>query len=324
MGAATAATGIVMFVHPQEFRFPTYVLVRPYLPWYGAAFLVTGLALVEVHRRRHVPPMVFVTAHLLVAAVYFVMLSRAMIPFGSWTGIVYYSGFGVAVALLPWLGPRMRRADLASLRVRLAVTLAAAVALPIILTVTMATTEEQRLMVKDELAVQRAHAAGLATNIGDYLRLQRAAAVALAAHPGLLAMRPAEQARLLESYASGYIESDAVVFATYDDLGRPLARSDGMGLVPGDHIPGFETVRNTYIRLGGGSLPAWDRAEQLRESATNLHVLHRGETLGQVTVSIGVAVFPTHGTTGKLLVRGADAALYRAKQNGRARVEVAV
>ncbi|HLJ59337.1 MAG TPA: sensor domain-containing diguanylate cyclase [bacterium] len=69
---------------------------------------------------------------------------------------------------------------------------------------------------------------------------------------------------------------------------------------------------------------ALDRAEQLRTVAADLHVRHRGEALGSITISVGVAVFPTHGTNGKALLRAADSALYRAKQNGRARVEVAV
>ncbi len=42
-----------------------------------------------------------------------------------------------------------------------------------------------------------------------------------------------------------------------------------------------------------------------------------------VTISIGVAEFPTHGTSRDALVRAADAALYQAKQLGRNRVEIA-
>ena len=38
------------------------------------------------------------------------------------------------------------------------------------------------------------------------------------------------------------------------------------------------------------------------------------------TISIGVAIFPTHGPTPKALTRAADEALYRAKAAGRDRV----
>jgi len=65
------------------------------------------------------------------------------------------------------------------------------------------------------------------------------------------------------------------------------------------------------------------RAEELREAAKHLHVSPRGRALGSVTVSVGVAVFPDHGVTGDTLLQAADAALYRAKQNGRDRIEAA-
>jgi diguanylate cyclase (GGDEF)-like protein len=65
------------------------------------------------------------------------------------------------------------------------------------------------------------------------------------------------------------------------------------------------------------------RAEQLQEQARALNVVHRGNALGRITLSLGVAVFPKHGLATDDLLRAADTALYRAKENGRARVEVA-
>ena len=62
------------------------------------------------------------------------------------------------------------------------------------------------------------------------------------------------------------------------------------------------------------------RAQDLREEATHLIVLHRGQPLGAVTLSLGVASFPEHGSSGDALLRAADAALYRAKREGRDRV----
>jgi diguanylate cyclase (GGDEF)-like protein len=65
------------------------------------------------------------------------------------------------------------------------------------------------------------------------------------------------------------------------------------------------------------------RAEQLREEARSLQVQHHGHPLGNVTISVGVAAFPEHGSTTATLLRAADEALYRAKTEGRDRVEVA-
>ena len=43
-----------------------------------------------------------------------------------------------------------------------------------------------------------------------------------------------------------------------------------------------------------------------------------------VTLSMGVAAFPQHGANGQALLKAADTALYRAKNEGRDRVVVAV
>lgn len=65
------------------------------------------------------------------------------------------------------------------------------------------------------------------------------------------------------------------------------------------------------------------RVEGLRLEFERLHVEHRGLALGTVTLSAGVAVFPEHATTADALLRQADRALYRAKEQGRNRVVVA-
>ncbi|MES1943071.1 GAF sensor-containing diguanylate cyclase [Salinisphaera sp. PC39] len=65
---------------------------------------------------------------------------------------------------------------------------------------------------------------------------------------------------------------------------------------------------------------ARDRAESLRERVENMQVQYRGQSVEDVTVSVGVAVFPAHGTRAEALMRAADVALYRAKREGRNRV----
>ncbi len=64
------------------------------------------------------------------------------------------------------------------------------------------------------------------------------------------------------------------------------------------------------------------RAEQLREEIKQLRVQCRGQMLGTVTLSLGVAVFPEYGSNSSALLRAADLALYRAKAEGRDRVVV--
>jgi diguanylate cyclase (GGDEF)-like protein len=76
--------------------------------------------------------------------------------------------------------------------------------------------------------------------------------------------------------------------------------------------------------LPGATLDgAQSRAERLRSKARELTVLHHGKSVGMITISVGVSAFPLHGLSVKDVIEAADAALYRAKKNGRDRVVVA-
>ncbi|HEX9302856.1 MAG TPA: diguanylate cyclase [Thermoanaerobaculia bacterium] len=67
---------------------------------------------------------------------------------------------------------------------------------------------------------------------------------------------------------------------------------------------------------------AKERAQQINEAVRQLRVLQGQQFLGPVTISVGVAIFPTDGSNARDVLRAADGALYRAKQCGRDRVEV--
>ena len=66
-----------------------------------------------------------------------------------------------------------------------------------------------------------------------------------------------------------------------------------------------------------------ERAESICEHARQFHLHFEGQSLAAVTLSLGVAIFPEHGVTSTGLLRAVDAALYRAKHEGRSRVVVA-
>ncbi len=67
------------------------------------------------------------------------------------------------------------------------------------------------------------------------------------------------------------------------------------------------------------SINALGFAERIRKDVERLDIDGR-----KATVSIGVASFPQHGSTPDALVKAADDALYRAKNGGKNRVELAV
>ncbi len=64
------------------------------------------------------------------------------------------------------------------------------------------------------------------------------------------------------------------------------------------------------------------RAEEWRGALQRFRVAHSGRDLG-VTISAGIAEFPTHAGTHDDLIRIADVALYQAKREGRNRVVLA-
>ena len=66
-----------------------------------------------------------------------------------------------------------------------------------------------------------------------------------------------------------------------------------------------------------------ERAEQLREVAKNAIAQYRGQALDHVTLSIGVSSYPEKGLVAEALLRAADSALYRAREDGRDRVILA-
>ncbi|WP_107671304.1 diguanylate cyclase [Cyanothece sp. BG0011] len=70
----------------------------------------------------------------------------------------------------------------------------------------------------------------------------------------------------------------------------------------------YASLENTY-----------QRAETLRRKIKRLNFRYQQHHLNGVTVSVGVASFPSHGTTGEEVVHHADLALYAAKDQGRDR-----
>ena len=62
------------------------------------------------------------------------------------------------------------------------------------------------------------------------------------------------------------------------------------------------------------------RAKDIRREFPKIPVVHSGQVLQSVTLSLGVAMFPEHGATGREVLRAADEAMYRAKAHGRNRV----
>ena len=113
----------------------------------------------------------------------------------------------------------------------------------------------------------------------------------------------------------GHAAGDAIL----RELGTLL-----LGHVRGEDIPSRYGGDEFIIVLPDASREMTrERAERLCEHARHFNIQFEGQTLEAVTLSIGVAVFPDHGSTSAALMKAADAALYRAKREGQGRVVMA-
>ncbi|KWT92905.1 diguanylate cyclase [Candidatus Magnetominusculus xianensis] len=66
-----------------------------------------------------------------------------------------------------------------------------------------------------------------------------------------------------------------------------------------------------------------ERANMLREGFKHIKINVRGQVLSAITLSMGVAILPDHGTDTQQILKSADEALYQAKHQGRDRVVAA-
>jgi diguanylate cyclase (GGDEF)-like protein/PAS domain S-box-containing protein len=134
-------------------------------------------------------------------------------------------------------------------------------------------------------------------------------------------------------------QSIAVLFLDLDHFKR---LNDTFGHDAGDLV--LQSVANLFrnffratdicCRYGGeefaiilpesSSQDAAIRADVLRAEVKSLRLQYQKQTLGQLTLSIGVAAFPEHGSTSVELLKIADQCLYESKARGRDLVTVAL
>src|SRR5262249_51057110 len=110
----------------------------------------------------------------------------------------------------------------------------------------------------------------------------------------------------------GHTAGDAVLRAVAGLLLSRIRADDVMCRFGGDEF--------SIIMPEASLEDAVKRAEELRQGASLLSIEMNGRVVDGITISLGAAVFPQHGSTPDVLIREADAALYAAKTSGRDRV----
>jgi diguanylate cyclase (GGDEF)-like protein/PAS domain S-box-containing protein len=108
------------------------------------------------------------------------------------------------------------------------------------------------------------------------------------------------------------------------DGGDVLLRTVGTFLqnqVRGDDIACRYGGEEFTLILPGASLEdTRRRAEQVRRDVQHIRVEHNGQPLDTITMSLGVAAFPTCGRDDETVIKAADLALFQAKAQGRNQV----
>ena len=117
--------------------------------------------------------------------------------------------------------------------------------------------------------------------------------------------------------------NDTSGHAAGDEVLRELGRFFIAHLRPYDVACRFGGEEFMLILPGSTLESATRHAERLREAVRNLAPTYEGKPLGRLSLSLGVAAIPRDGETPEALIAAADAALYRAKAEGRNRVATA-
>lgn len=113
----------------------------------------------------------------------------------------------------------------------------------------------------------------------------------------------------------GHHTGDAVLVAVAKSLLENVRTGDIVCRFGGEEFAILLPGANLNITKG--------RAEALRGIVEGVKFPDLGKTIGPVTISLGAAVFPEHGSDAATLLQSADGALYSAKAAGRNRTKVA-
>jgi diguanylate cyclase (GGDEF)-like protein len=114
--------------------------------------------------------------------------------------------------------------------------------------------------------------------------------------------------------------NDSFGHAAGDEVLRSVARFMLTHVRGEDILCRFGGEEFVLVQTKASAEAIMQRAEQLRQEIADHETEYEGQRLGRVTLSIGVSMFPDHGSGIQSLLDAADEALYSAKNSGRNRV----
>lgn len=230
--------GMVMFVSalqllfaPQSFRDVRFNLIRPFMLYIGLVALSAGLLLFAIQMIPKRLPRLETAAYLwtgLLFAVYFVLVP---LRYNIWPGRLFYGGFGLLALSMPWLQRATRWfTNPALLYTRMTLLLIITMAVPLVVTITLVSKNQEKILTTSALERQQQTASVLAETVYHYVGSFRAALHTLSIEPGLLEQDGTALMDRLARYARAY--PDVLAFSVYSGDGKLVARSDGLDSPP--------------------------------------------------------------------------------------------
>ena len=279
-GATLALSGVAMILLPSQYT-PILGLAPALLVGFGVGFVAVGAGLLGAQFSRRTHRRAELVSHLSAAVLCLSWLVTGPAPGRVWPSILLYGGFGVVLAVLPWV--RSRSGEAASLRVQLGFMLAVAASLPLIGTATIVSSREEAQQIEASLSAQAATADRVAERVADHVGQHRGAVAALAEH--LAVAPPALQLEQLEITRRTY--PDLVAIGVFDVAGRPA------------RWVGTEGAGAQWDRIGAPDSPR-DSARVLFDSSGRDPVLvlaspiqTRGDYRGQVAAILSLSSLAT-------------------------------
>ncbi|HEX3246105.1 MAG TPA: cache domain-containing protein, partial [Chloroflexota bacterium] len=199
----------------------------------------------------------------------------------AWITLVFTVAFAPILAAQPWLGPRLRHA-IHSFRARVALLAMSAAALPLIATVSLVSSQQDRSSLAEAIENEATMAENAAHDLDGYIESRKSAIAALAGQPDILTRSTDGQRAMLQATAHAY--PDMANVALFDRNGTQMARSDNLPLAQLDEGTERSDIFKRMLESGQPVIAV------VRESATNAPTIgivepirgQNGEFLGAV------------------------------------------